>query len=140
FRNIHFLNSRADSAGGAISMRNSNLTIRNGYFDSSVAESFGGGINVEGDSTLNVSDLRMNGGRASTGGGGGIYIGPGNSRVAITTADFEAHTASAYGGAIRVDGGALDMHDVRVRYASVDAGGGFVAVFGGSTTIEDFVF
>ncbi|MGP1565224.1 MAG: hypothetical protein ACTTHU_07320, partial [Treponema sp.] len=97
-----------------------NLTLKNGYAGKSTVDNLGttgGGIRLE-SGTVSLSDVTISGCKAITtpvwgstgswhGDGGGIYVVSGNIIMENTT--LSANDASAYGGAVYMNGGTLTM-------------------------------
>lgn len=90
----------------------------------------GGGLYVEGPGRVTVSEVDVDGGRASEGGGVAI-VSAGD--VQLNQVNVHDSVATTYGGGILVDGGTVTLSATKLTANSAQGAGGGLAAFGGAS-------
>lgn len=122
-------NSNASGKGGGLYMENNvTVTITNSTFSGDSANGDGGAIHVNGG-TLNLTNSTIST-NSSKGGGGGVYTGAGtatiiNSTIADNTADSDNAAPIGSGGGIRRNAGTVNVGNTIVARNN-DASSGVV--------------
>lgn len=106
----------------------SSLTLTNGY-----ANSDGGGIYLDYDTSLSLADVTVSNNSASDA-GGGIY-GRGYNSVILTDSNISGNTSNSVGGGLALGYGSLTLTGSAVSGNATNFVGGGLALFSSSSTL-----
>ena len=123
-----FLKNAANGDGGAIYLENVNSTIINSMFDTNKAYGTGAGIYFA-NSNVNIQTATFKGGRAKS--ASAIYSL--NSTSQIIDCTFELNNASSTGGAVEVSHSLIEVSDSDFISNYAEACGGAISAYLGST-------
>ncbi len=152
-RSCHFTRNHADNGAGMF-LEYAALTLTDSQFDTNTSDTYGGAISAEhltgsisgcifdqnqaaADGTIsfglnvNVQVVNCDFDGNKTNSGAGLNLGQSSSQCTVQNCVFHRNVAAEHGGAIRLDGGTLQISGCLLygNYASVD-GGGIIALNG----------
>lgn len=127
----HLAPSVFDGRGAGLYIYDATVTLSNTQILSNTAASKGGGVRMFGASALNVLAGSTFVNNHALNGEGGAIAATNTPQINAANATFQSNTASTDGGAIYLDGGALDFGSAwDVRFNNAGGHGGGVAVVG----------
>jgi predicted outer membrane repeat protein len=123
--------------GGAIAVGGATLDVQGGTFDSNSAAVYGGTFYVElPTQPALITDANVIAFAFDADKGGGLYLsGNDTSQVVVTRGTWTSAMAQVAGGAFFAEGGAIDLVDAIVEYASASSVGGVIAGIGATLTV-----
>ena len=131
----HLAPSATDGRGAGIYLNNSTLTVDNSQIVSNTAGTAGGGMRLNGTSTLNVLNDSHIDDNEALGGDGGAIAAVGTPTINISNATLMGNAAGTNGGAIFLDAGTLNFTGGWTLRENTAAGnGGAIAVIGTAVT------
>lgn len=103
------------------------INIQNIHFENNTS-TYGGGINIDGGQTANISNSTFTHNTSSN--DGGAIMGGNYSNLSITNCNFDTNQAASTGGDV-ASGGTLNISDSSFTGSIASGGGGSVSVLGG---------
>lgn len=131
----HFNTNKSSSAGGAI-FNAGVLNISNAFFDGNVSGNTGGAINSSGDITINASSFSNN--SADYAGGAIRTQQTREVKLTIYDTDFSQNKSGAYGGAIAVERGQIQISGGTFYENEATGQGGAASINGGAISNATF--
>jgi len=133
----HLAPSAGDGRGAGLYLNSSTVTLDNSEIISNTAGAVGGGVRMLGTSTLNVLNGSLIADNQALNSDGGGIAGAGNPAIFISNARLQDNAANAYGGAIFINNGTLEVSAAYLNSNQAQRGGAIFQAGSSSSQVDN---